>query len=365
MGFFDWLNPFDNRPYSDNPIDAPQHLISHDRGVVHYAMPKLFVAEKCLNDIADGINTFSRQSSLKAGLFGGGSTETGYALIGVNESDSILINGLLEAGPKAEYSYGHVKFDRDYQQEKLDKVQLVFPDVGHAGDVHLHPGSMNSCSGGDLTTDSGNVRASASKEMVFIIVTRAGFLGLPDRVDKHVLKIKGLQFNFYYLGESTNYRYRPIVPQVVTAPTVAVLPRLEQYFQEHPIRAKLDFEALKKLPDHDFSILKSDQYLVLKIVNKSLGYRLVIKHNNGSCTPTCQVVRNGKVESVSIESLANWNPSIWFTQICIEVEKLMSVKYPKVKEPKNERVVQAYQRQKSTRDFQYHQAISGRGKSRR
>jgi len=144
------------------PKPPYQGVVNVDYGQVYHSLPKLFVANKCLNAIADGINAF------KAG------TETGYALMGMIESDSMLINGLIDPGPKAEYSYGHVKFDRDYQQEELDKVQMVTPEIGQVGDVHLHPGSMNTCSGGDLTTDSNNVRASASQEMIFIIVTRIG-----------------------------------------------------------------------------------------------------------------------------------------------------------------------------------------------
>ncbi len=333
------------------PKPPYQGVVNVDYGRVYNSLPKLFVANKCLNAIADGINAFKR------------GTETGYALMGMIETDSILINGLIDPGPKAEYSYGHVKFDRDYQQEELNKVQLVSPEIGQVGDVHLHPGRMNTCSGGDLTTDSNNVRLSASQEMIFIIVTRIGAGGGifdfgQTTIGKHVLKFKELQFNFYYLGKNSRYQYCPIEPQVVTVPAVCVSPPLERYYEEHPVRAKLDLGLLKELPNHSLSVLNSAEHLVLKIMNDSLQYKLVIKHN-GSEAPTCQVSRDGNIEPLFIESVASWNPAIWFTQICIEVEKLMSSKYPKVEEPQNaRRIVQANQRSKSKGNIKSTEEVS-------
>ena len=271
---------FSPPPLTDDPmVDNPMVVINRDIGVVHYALPRLLMSESCLMSISDGIISFSNQQS---SIFGGGQ-ETGYALVGTIKSDSILVKGIIEPGPKAEYSHGHVRFDRDYQQEELDKIQMVFPDIGHVGDIHLHPGNMNGCSGGDLHTDSNNVLDSVSAEMIFIIVTRAGFGSNKTVVNNHVLRLKDLQFNFYYLGKNSSYRYCPIVPHMVTNPSIKIPSGLDRYFKEHPIRAKLDFGALQKLPDHRVTVLDCDQ-LILQVINESLKYKLVIKHNDG-CAP--------------------------------------------------------------------------------
>jgi hypothetical protein len=185
-----------------------------------------------------------------------GGVETGYALVGKIVGDglsrTIIVSGLIDEGPASERSGGHHQADREYQRRELELLQLADGDVMFIGDAHLHPGSLDTCSAGDYRTDLANVRESHSQEMVFVIATAtSAHWGnrSPESVYQEALKV-----DFYYMGKASAYQYRRFRPEVVQGPALSVPIELRRFAAADPIRARLDFDNLRRLTGYRMTL---------------------------------------------------------------------------------------------------------------
>lgn len=215
------------------------------------AIPPVVVSRPALDRLAREIARF------RSGTPG---VETGYALVGTATGDGasrvIRIQGILDAGPSSTRSPGAVTFDRAYQQAELEVLQCLWPGVGHVGDAHLHPGSLDRCSSVDFKTDLGNVRASATQEMVFAIAT-AVETHASDNLEGAILR-EGLKLDFYYLGKASGYRYARIQPRIAEDGLLEIAPALRAWIVSDPTRARLELEVLRRLPGFSVSLMRQD-----------------------------------------------------------------------------------------------------------
>lgn len=117
------------------------------------------------------------------------------------------INGLIEAGPSAEFSADSILFDGDYQSRMLEAIRARYPLAGNMGCIHFHPGQMDECSAGDLVADLAAVRESDTKALVFGIITSHN----PSK-DPSSLYVGSLKIDFFLLAEQTGFEYVHLHP---------------------------------------------------------------------------------------------------------------------------------------------------------
>jgi hypothetical protein len=259
--------------------------------------------------------------------------ETGFVLVGkiVGQGPSriILVSSLIDEGPHAARSAGHHKADRVYQQRELELLQLADGDLMFIGDCHLHPGCLDRCSGGDFQTDLGNVRISRTKEMLFVIATAAS-AHWHSRVSDSNYRA-GLKLDFFYLGKSSGYEYRHIRPEIVEGKAITVSTSLRQFATSNPVRARLDFDNLRRLASYEMTVseLAADGQLrpSIAMLHKTLGFRTIIAFGPTPAEHTEVFVDTGK-------ELLQYHPAsldgneicgqIWFTPLVLMVEREMT-----------------------------------------
>ena len=262
-----------------------------------------------------------------------GDVETGYALVGkiVGEGSSrvIVVSGLIDEGPNAIRSGGHHKADREHQQRELELLQLVDGDAMHIGDAHLHPGSMDTCSGGDFRTDTGSVRDSRSQEMVFVIATAASAHWGGRSADS--ICRDGLKLDFYYLGSSSGYEYRHFRPDVVQAQALAVPVRLRRFAAADPVRVKLDFDNLRRLTAYRMKVgeLPGDGQRsrpCVEMVHKVRNFKTIIAFSADPQERPEVYVDNGSQVMQFQPAYLNggWTGLVWFAPIVLDVEREMT-----------------------------------------
>jgi len=210
--------------------------------------------------------------------------ETGFALVGnifgSGTTRKIVVKGLVDAGPDAECSAGHVDFDRDYQTREVEKLRMIDWEVCHIGDAHLHPGSMDHCSGGDYQTDRANVLASNSQEMVFVIATGAHAHRGGEAKDS--LYVDGLKLDFFYMGVDSGFEYRKVMPKIARGEAALKIDdSLKCFYDSDPVRVVLDFDNLRRLTDYSFrfticSMGDGHSSPCVEMTHKRLEYRLLI-----------------------------------------------------------------------------------------
>ncbi len=295
------------------------------------SIPRVAISRQALEALVSGINEFR---SRNRGL------ETGYALVGeVVDEDTrnrrILVNSLIEAGNDVTCSGGHVKFDRYFQQHELERLQLIDPRAGHIGDVHLHPGRLDTCSNGDYVTDSNNVRASATQEMVFIVITETPAAWGKKSSDS--LYSEGLKLDVFYMGEASGYEYSKVLPEIVDMPILTVTPSLRAFCDAAPLRTRLDFANLRRLHDYEMRLralaLGGKERLCVELTHCTRGFStLIVFGPNPDAKPAVLVERNGAMMEYDSPFLRDhWTPMIWFTQIALAVEKELEDERPKAK----------------------------------
>jgi len=316
-----------SRPMIDGASVEPGRLCARPvaEGSSRGSIPRVQFLSGVIERLAAGINLSRRRR---------GEVETGYALVGkiVGDGSSriIVVNGLINEGPGATRTCGHIKFDRPYQQDELCLLQLADPDLEHMGDAHLHPGNMDRCSGGDYQTDTRNVRASHSQEMVFVIATRASAYGSSQSDES--LCHAGLKLDFFYLGKASGYEYRHFRPQVVQGEPIAVSEELRRFADADPVRARLDFDNLRRLMDYRMKIgeLPGDGGRgrpCVEMTHKTLRFRTLIAFSADPRQRPEVLVDDGTQLMQFQPAWLNgsWLPGlVWFTPIVLNVEREMT-----------------------------------------
>ena len=287
-------------------------------------IPRVTFLSGVIDRLVAGINESRRRRS---------NVETGYALvgkiIGEGSSRSFVVNGTIDEGPDAARSGGHHKADRDYQQRELELLQLVDGEAMHVGDAHLHPGNLDRCSGGDLRTDTGNVRDSCSQEMVFVIAT-ASSAHWSGRSTRSLYR-GGLKLDFYYLGKASNYEYRHFRPEVVEGPALSVPVALRRFAAVDPIRACLDFDNLRRLTAYRMTVgeLPGEGQRSRPCVEMTHGTRnfktMIAFSADPRQRPEVFVDTGAEVMQFQPAWLnGGWAGLAWFTLIVLEVEREMA-----------------------------------------
>ena len=303
---------------------AAKRRVSADavRPAAASGIPRVQVLAGVVDCLVAGINESRRRR---------GDVETGYALVGkiTGEGVSRVINlsGLIDEGPNAARSGGHHKADRDYQQRELDLLQLVDGDVMHIGDAHLHPGSMDTCSGGDHRTDLGNVKASRSLEMVFVIATAASAHWAGRSEDS--IHRDGLKLDFFYMGRSSGYEYRHFRPEIVRGPSLSAPTELRRFAAADPVRAKLDFENLRRLTAYRMTVGElpaegGTGRACIEMAHRSRGFKTIIAFSaDPGGRPEVFVDTGSQVMQFQPAWLnGGWTPGlVWFTPIVLDVER--------------------------------------------
>jgi hypothetical protein len=285
-------------------------------------LPEIEFSEGALEKMVDGINTFRKRRS---------GVETGFALVGnifgSGTTRKIIVKGLIDAGPDAECSAGHVDFDRDYQTREVEKLRLIDWDVCHIGDAHLHPGSMDHCSGGDYQTDRANVLASNSQEMVFVIATGAHAHRGGEAKDS--LYVDGLKLDFFYMGVDSGFEYRKVMPKIARGEAALEIDdSLKRFYDSDPVRVVLDFDNLHRLPDYSYrfticSMGDGHSSPCVEMTHRLLEYRLLIFFGDSAFEKPDVYVNIGE-EIVQYDSdYVKDTPAahLCFTQIALAAER--------------------------------------------
>ena len=288
-------------------------------------IPRVQVLAGVIDRLVAGINESRRRR---------GNVETGYALVGritgKGASRVIAVSGLIDEGPNAARSGGHHKADREHQQRELDLLQLVDGDAMYIGDAHLHPGSMDTCSDGDHRTDEGNVRASRSQEMVFVIATAASVHGADRSADS--LYRDGLKLDFFHMGRSSGYEYRHFRPEVVQGAALSVPAELRRFAAADPVRAKLDLDNLRRLTAYRMTLgeLPSDSHSgrpCIEMTHRARDFKTIIAFSaDPDRRPEVFVDTGSQVMQFQPAYLnGSWAPGlVWFTPIVLDVEREMT-----------------------------------------
>jgi hypothetical protein len=288
-------------------------------------VPRVQFRSGVIDRLAAGINESRRRR---------GTVETGYALVGKISGEGsrriISVTGLIEEGPQSDRSGGHHRADREYQQQELELLQLVDGETMFIGDCHLHPGSLDTCSGGDYRTDSANVRESYSQEMVFVIVTaETAHWGAPS---SHGLCCHGLNLNFYYLGKSSCYEYQRFRPEVIEGPALLVPVELRRFAAADPIRTKLDFDNLRRLAAYRMTVGEviadgQPSRACIVMTHKIRGFKAMIAYSGDPCNRPDVFVEKGshlmQFQPPYLSRNCTASP-LWFTPIVLDIEREMN-----------------------------------------
>lgn len=294
-------------------------------GLIRDPIPCVQFLSGVIERLVAGINESRRRR---------GEMETGYALVGkiVGEGPSriIVVNSLIGEGPGATRTCGHIKFDRPYQQEELCLLQLADVDLSHIGDAHLHPGDMDTCSGGDHQTDTRNVRDSRSQEMVFLIATKASAHGGGRSATS--IYHAGLKLDFFYLGKASGYEYRPFRPEIVRGEAVTASEELRRFATADHVRARLDFDNLRRLTDYRMTMAElptsgEHNRPCIEMTHKTRGFKTLIAFSADPRQRPEVFVDDGSQLMQFQPAWLNgsWLPSlVWFTPIVLNVEREMA-----------------------------------------
>jgi len=298
-------------------------------------LPKVLISSELLKQLAEGLGHFRRQNH---------DLETGYALVGKVEGQGakrkILINGMIEPGEQLDCSFSHVKHDRDNDQRELELYQLIDPHLCHMGDAHLHPGKMDVCSDGDYQTDLGNVKASTTGEMIFVIAT-----GQSNRLQSRSaqsLYLNGLKLDFFYLGKSSNFQYQKVVPEVVDMPIMHIMSELRLFAEIDPVRARLDFSNLHRLPNYEVRITQKindncKQNICVELAHRKGFKVLIFFSNDPDAKPQVEFEFCGDTLPYKPDYLkGKWAPQVWFSQIALDAEKRILSAMMKPRDTKKE-----------------------------
>ncbi len=285
-------------------------------------IPRVHFLSGVIERLAAGINESRRRR---------GGVETGYALVGKivgdGSSRTIIVSGLIDEGPQSARSGGHHQADRIYQQAELELLQLVDEEVMFVGDAHLHPGSLDTCSGGDYRTDLANVRASRSQEMVFLIATaESTHRGTRS---PNSFYCDGLKLDFYYLGKSSDYEYRRFRPELIEGGALSVPSDLRGFAAADPIRMRLDFDNLRRLRDYRMTVneipddgVNSRTCIVMQHKTKKFRVMIAISANPLKA-PDVFVERGSDMMNFKPAYLnGGWMPGLmWFAPIVLDIER--------------------------------------------
>ena len=287
-------------------------------------IPKVLVSREALNAAFAEIQRLARRMP---------GDEVGCTFVGrVIEEDpsrKILLNGVLTEGDNVERSAGHHDMDRHTQLPELTALQAVDPRVGFMGDLHLHPGNMTKPSSGDYRTDVANVKESSTQELILGIFTRDSGYGGWNSSDEAIHQ-NDFRLDLYYMGSASNFDYVPIRAYVSDeTPMLSASPGLADFVRSHPVRAQLDFAAIRRLPDYEevvFSTFLAEdaaQEQACVQLSHKRGYKAtIVLDANPNLLPSVFVEIGGEVITYEPDFLRNSRlPAVWLTQIAMELSK--------------------------------------------
>jgi proteasome lid subunit RPN8/RPN11 len=165
---------------------------------------------------------FEEYSSHRRGARG--EEETGWVLLGLRESDEVLVLATLPAGAERSAGVAHVRFNASAQALASRIVRQWDRRLCILGVVHTHPGSLRHPSDGDFQGDSLWVGQLRGKDGIFAIGTADGetipgtLIATQPR--PHVQCLEELCLNWYALAEGDR-KYRPMPVHMTLGPDLA------------------------------------------------------------------------------------------------------------------------------------------------
>lgn len=283
-------------------------------------IPPVLISREVLHELADGIN---RDRRIHPGV------EHGYALVGridgEGERRRIIVNGLIEAGEAAQKFCCEIRFDRAFQQSELLKLQLIDPRASHIGDAHLHPGSMDHCSGGDFRTDRANVTASKTKEMVFCIATAVREHSSVGR-DAMSCYVDGLKLDFFYMGEASRFKYEKIKPREIDEPALVIPAAMKQLLRRDSQRAYLDCASLISLEQFKVLFTQMNDLPSVQLEHRDDNWRaMIILGESDDSPPTVFIEHGPDIEKFEAPLIVEkWTPHLWLSAIALAIDEYMS-----------------------------------------
>lgn len=288
------------------------------------AIPEVLISARLLEALVDRMRTELDDRP---------QVEVGFALVGRIDGDGegrrIVLNGMIEAGTD-DRSCGHVRFDREHQQQELDLLRSLDHRVMHLGDAHTHPGDLNEPSGGDLATDAGNVRASNTQEMVFVIATdqrhvrqrRLDGLRRATEPPGQEDALRGLRLNFFYLGKASEYRYRRVAPRVAGDEPMLSFPlSLRTWHAFDPTRFVLELDVLRRIAGWSMRIVPGSDAVSLQFVSPTRRTCVLVRVEDYPQQPPAIFVRMPSGQTVEYDEAAlhlpGWSPRTWLISLLL------------------------------------------------
>jgi len=212
--------------------------VASQPGAPEDGFPEVVLARGLLPRICQYINGFLRNH--------GEIVETGGMLAGRYDTRGrrpvFRINGLIEAGPKAEFCSDSILFDHEYQSRILAAIRLQHGQAGNMGCFHVHPQQMDECSAGDRLADEAAVRDSDSRALVFGIITLYN-----RRPDPASLFYGNLKFDFFVMAEQTRFEYVHVRPILADLEVLEPAPALARLCLSRGTRIAKDWAALRRI----------------------------------------------------------------------------------------------------------------------
>lgn len=154
-----------------------------------------------------------------------GDEETGWALLGLREADTVTVLATLPAGAERSAGAAHVRFNPTAQAVASRLVRQADRRLTLVGVAHTHPGTLRHPSDGDFRGDSRWVSQLRGKEGVFGIGTADARddpgPGLAWQPKPHQEVQGGLCWSWYSLGEGDR-AYAPLPVDVTLGPDLAL-----------------------------------------------------------------------------------------------------------------------------------------------
>lgn len=152
-----------------------------------------------------------------------GREETGWALLGLRDTNTATVLATLPAGANRDAGQEHVLFNTEAQALASRIVRQADRRLTLLGVVHTHPGTLRHPSGGDLRGDREWVKRLRGGEGVFAIGTLDGSTpeaNVAEHPKPHVQKLRDLRFDWYTLtdGEAA---YRVVDVELTIGPDLA------------------------------------------------------------------------------------------------------------------------------------------------
>ena len=137
-------------------------------------------------------------------------------------------------------------------------------------------------------------------------------------------------------------RDQKVVPEVVDIPIMHIMSELRLFAETDPVRARLDFSNLHRLPNYEVRISKKingscKQNLCVELAHRKGFKVLIFFSNDPEAKPQVKFEFCGETGPYKPDYLdGKWVPQVWFAQIALDAEKRFLSAMMKTRDTKKE-----------------------------